>query len=135
MEEIVGEAQRILFDAQVEIFRVRPGECMLCYSARNLTEFGCNGTHRFVLSYRDQVAGRATAVVRRLTRMGACCCDCEVFMNAYVLDDRYVIGGYWQEGQGGVERFVEFRAPDPLPNCEGVRKGSTQACGAWRRRR
>ena len=40
----------------------RAGECLVCYVARMLDEFGCDTTLRFARNYRDQVAPRATQV-------------------------------------------------------------------------
>src|SRR5688500_18601353 len=58
----------------------RPGECLVCYVARMLDEFGCDNTLRFARAYRDQVAPRATGLERRLGDMGGFC-DCEIFLN------------------------------------------------------
>ena len=38
--------------------------------------------------YRDRTAPRATALLDRLSGMGACCCDCEMFLNAFALTHR-----------------------------------------------
>ena len=58
----------------------RTGECLVCYVARMLDEFGCDTTLRFARNYRDQVAPRATKLERRLGDMGGFC-DCEIFLN------------------------------------------------------
>lgn len=107
---------------------------MLCFAARQLNEFGCDGTHRFITAYRDRTAPRATALLKRLSGMGACCCDCEVFMNAYVLGHRFITPGYWYENEYGSEIYQEPEPPERLPECYGVRRGSTQPCGVWERR-
>ena len=57
------------------------GECLACYVARMLGEFGCTGS-RWVLHYRDLRTPRATALVRRLQDMGVYC-DCQMFQNAW----------------------------------------------------
>lgn len=133
-QEIIATAQEIVRSAERDILSPQPGECLLCFTARQLTDFGCNGEHRFATIYRDRAAPRATALLRRLARMGACCCDCEIFMNAYALGHRYITPGYWYRASDGTERYQEPRGPDDLPQCHGVRRGSTQPCGVWERR-
>ena len=99
-------------------------ECLACYVLRMLNEFGCDTTLRFARCYRDVRAPRATALETRLGNMGGFC-DCEIFLN-------------------GLRRARHLRAYDelgdevagePLPACEGVRRGSTQGCSHWVRRR
>ena len=64
---------RTIIDAETaRVFAPRPGECLACYVFRQLGEFGCNGTHRFAESFRDRTAPRATALLARLSSMGAC---------------------------------------------------------------
>ena len=58
----------------------RPGECVLCYVQRMVTAFGCDGTLRWALRWRDRRAPRATRLKDRLTARGAHC-DCELFSN------------------------------------------------------
>jgi hypothetical protein len=111
--EIVAEAEtyvRVLAD---EVTRPLAGECLCCYVARQLGEFDCDGTHRHAERYRDAVAPRATALVDRLRSVGACCCDCELFLN-----------GYWPT-----------HGAEPLPACAGVRRGSVRPCSKWERLR
>jgi hypothetical protein len=72
-----------------------PGEheCLRCYLMRMISEFGCDGTHRWTIRWRDLRAPRARALVRRLQERGGVCCDCEVLLNAfsgYPLTDRSV---------------------------------------------
>ncbi len=62
-----------------------PGEreCLRCYLLRMIYEFGCDGTHRWTIRWRDARAPQARGLVRKLQRLGACCCDCEVLLNVY----------------------------------------------------
>jgi Protein of unknown function (DUF2695) len=62
-----------------------PGEheCLRCYLLRMIYEFGCDGTHRWTIRWRDLRAPGARDLVRRLQRLGGCCCDCEVLLNVY----------------------------------------------------
>ena len=62
-----------------------PGEreCLRCYLLRMIYEFGCDGTHRWTIRWRDARAPQARGLVRKLQRLGASCCDCEVLLNVY----------------------------------------------------
>jgi hypothetical protein len=104
----------------------RPGacECLACYVLRMLNEFGCDSTLRWAAAFRDERAPRATALEGRLGNMGGFC-DCEIFLN-------------------GLRRVPHLRtydelgdeaAGEPMPVCAGVRRGSTQGCAHWVRRR
>ncbi len=61
-----------------------PGEreCLRCFLLRMLHEFGCDGTHRWTIRWRDLRAPRAAGLVRRLAELGGCC-DCEVLLNVF----------------------------------------------------
>jgi hypothetical protein len=91
-----------------------PRECLRCYLIRMLNEFGCNNTHRWTRHWRDARAPRAHALVERLQRRGACCCDCEVIFNV----------------------FPDYPESDEVLPCAGVlRAGSAAPCelGSLRR--
>lgn len=109
-QQIELEAERIVRTLSEELLAPRDGECLVCFVDRQLTAHGCNGSHRFATHFRDTRAPRATALLRTLSDKGACCCDCEILMNAY----ERVRG---TEGMG----------------CGGVRGGSVQPCGRWQR--
>jgi hypothetical protein len=61
-----------------------PGEreCLRCFLLRMISEFGCDGTHRWTVRWRDARAPRARGMVPRLRRRGGCC-DCEVLINVF----------------------------------------------------
>ena len=61
-----------------------PGEreCLRCFLLRMISEFGCDGTHRWTMRWRDLCAPRATALLGRLNQLGGCC-DCEVVRNVF----------------------------------------------------
>jgi uncharacterized protein DUF2695 len=86
-----------------------PGEreCLRCYLLRMISEFGCDGTHRWTIRWRDLRAPRARGLVRRLQERGGICCDCEVVLN--------VFPDYPQDDQG-------------LPCAGVVRAGSALPC-------
>lgn len=150
---------RSIIDAAAERILVpRPGECLACYVFRQLGEFGCNGTHRFALTFRDHTAPRATALLSRLRSLGACCCDGEIILNAYGLSaNPWIIeSGSFAEALGAPIRLIDGgrrtddgrgiddeRWPDEIDDtrtttrylcCKIVRRGSTQPCGNWARR-
>jgi hypothetical protein len=84
-----------------------PGEreCLRCYLLRLVTEFGCDGTYRWTVRWRDVRAAQPRGLLRQLEQRGGFC-DCEVLMNA----------------------FPEYPASRPLP-CAGVSKpGSPKPC-------
>ena len=89
-------------------------ECLRCYLLRMLNEFGCDNTHRWTRRWRDARAPRARALIERLQRRGACCCDCEVIFNV----------------------FPDYPTASHTLPCAGVsRAGSTQPCDLGRRAR
>src|SRR5258708_16470700 len=47
-----------------------PGEreCLRCYLLRMISEFGCDGSHRWTVRWRDLRAPRARGLVRRMQR-------------------------------------------------------------------
>ena len=62
-----------------------PGEreCLRCFLLRMLNEFGCDGTHRWTIRWRDLRAPKARNLLGRLAKLGGCCCDCEVLLNVF----------------------------------------------------
>ena len=101
------------------------GECVLCYCARMVRQFGCDTTQRWARRWRDLRAPRATALPRRLEARGGFC-DCEIFMNGWtVRDDLLVL----DPDTGDLE------PPPGDPVCERVRAGSARGCGLWVPRR
>lgn len=130
-ELIENEAEQILLESSHALLTPKPGECLVCYVDRQVAEFGCDNTHRFAAAYRDLAAPRATALLRRLAALGACCCDCEMFMNAFHPASRLWTGGYWQPGSDGYDTWVDAEPPARMPSCTGVRRGSVQPCANW----
>jgi hypothetical protein len=82
-DDIAGAVEAEL--VQLSGLLTEPGEreCLRCYLLRMIYEFGCDGRHRWTIRWRDRRAPRATGLVRRLQRLGACCCDCEVLLNVF----------------------------------------------------
>jgi hypothetical protein len=85
-----------------------PGECecLRCFLMRMITEFGCDGTYRWTIRWRDVRAARPGGLLRRFEQRGGFC-DCEVLMNV----------------------FPDYPVTDqPLPCAGVVRTGSAQTC-------
>lgn len=122
---IVDEAETLLRRLSDQLTMPSEGECLCCFVARQLDEFGCNGTHRHAERYRDLKAPRATALKDRMSRVGACCCDCELFLNGYRN----------RSDPSDDEDFDVEAAVPPIPPCAGVRRGSIQPCANWVRQR
>lgn len=118
------ETELLLQSMADQLTGPRAGECVACYVARMLDEFGCDDTLRFALRFRDLCAPRATALPRRLGQMGGYC-DCEIFLNGLALSDEPL-----RNDEDG-----NLTGPDSPPTCRRVRKGSTQPCTNWMRRR
>lgn len=122
---------RMLRAFTAELMAPRSGECLICYVARMLDSFGCDTHLRFASRFRDLTAPAAVALEGRLHRAGACC-DCEIFLNGWWLDQRF-----WSATSPPARASADTGAtppPVPLPRCAGVGRGSTQACSNWARR-
>ena len=130
-----AEAERIVREAAQTLMTPVAGECLVCFVDRQLRSFGCDNSHRFTLRYRDASAPRATAVVKRLSRLGACCCDCEIFLNAYEPALPLWSPDTWVEYADGGEYCIEGEPPEVMPPCAGVRRGSVTPCQNWWRLR
>jgi hypothetical protein len=132
---IISEAEGLVHQLADELTRPREGECLCCYVARQLDEYPCDGTHRHAFRYRDARAPRATALAQRMRDIGACCCDCEIFMNGYQLDACFWTPEREVVHDGGGTVILDAKQPEQLPPCAGVRRGSTRPCTNWVRRR
>lgn len=133
-QPIVAQAERIVAEAAHALLHIHPRECLLCYVWRMLPVLHCTGL-RLARHYRDERAPKAFALEKRLGGRGAFC-DCEIFLNGWTLADPFVIPEKWHiDPESGDVVFEDESWPDPLPDCSGVRAGSTQPCELWRVRR
>jgi hypothetical protein len=112
----------------------RPRECLMCFVRRMLGEFGCRTTLRFALRYRDLRAPRAVGLERRLGDKGGFC-DCEIFINGWSAARHLWTPEVVVERDGWREVLEEPEPPASMPECLGVRLGSTQPCALWEARR
>ena len=147
---ITRQAEQFVHDLSDSILSPRTSECMVCFVDRLVHEFGCNHTRRFATHFRDLRAPRATALKKRMSEVGACCCDCELLLNGYI-PARHLWRRRSSAGSAAVELdaveldAVEFdhdddddddedpEFPAVMPACEGARKGSILPCTNWMR--
>ena len=112
-----------------------PGECVLCFAARMVSEFGCDTTMRWVRRWRDLRVQRATGLVRRLNARGGFC-DCEIFLNGITYAPHLLVRSLPPDPDEDEDVHEdEGRWPNPRPRCGGVRSGSTKGCTHWVRHR
>ena len=90
-------------------------ECLVCFVMGRVDSAGCDNTLRWARAYRDAVAPGDHGLERRLEAMGGYC-DCEILVNAFVPATVAADGDEW---------------PEELPECGGVRRGSTVPCRQW----
>jgi Protein of unknown function (DUF2695) len=127
-----GAAEHFVRELAAELVAPEGRECLACYVSRMLCEFGCDGTVRFALRYRDIRVPRATALARTLADGGGFC-DCEVLMNVFSPAARLWTPGRWVEDEDGDEEYVAAAEPESISPCSGVRAGSAKPCGSWER--
>jgi hypothetical protein len=71
-----------LVDLARRLTQPKTAECLRCFLLRMVTEFGCDGTYRWTVRWRDECAVQPGKLLDRLFSRGGCC-DCEVLMNVY----------------------------------------------------
>jgi hypothetical protein len=82
-DDLVGAVESELAELSLRLTEPEERECLRCYLLRMMDEFGCDGTHRWTLRWRDRRSPRSRGLIRRLARLGGCCCDCEVILNVF----------------------------------------------------
>lgn len=155
--QIIQEAEHLLQGVASHILDPIFRECMLCFTHRQNSEYGCDGTLRFALHFRDRRVPRATALRSRLWKMNSRC-DCGVLSRSYMpterlteeLNERYgAENGPWSVSirtcAGPARPVVTDRADEAPwqeepaeadrhvvdPVCLGVRAGSARPCELW----
>jgi hypothetical protein len=71
-----------LADLAERLTAPRSDECLRCFLLRMINEFGCDGTFRWTIRWRDVCAAQRGKLLHQLARRGGFC-DCEVLMNVY----------------------------------------------------
>ena len=61
-----------------------PGEleCVRCFLLRMITEFGCDGSYRWTIRWRDARAAQPGGLLKQFALRGGCC-DCEILLNVF----------------------------------------------------
>jgi len=113
-DDMADAVEAELAELSRQLTEPRERECLRCFLLRMISEFGCDGTHRWTVRWRDLRAPRARDLVQRVQRRGGCCCDCEVIFNV----------------------FPDYRDSDEILPCAGVlRAGSAAPCALGSLRR
>jgi hypothetical protein len=81
--DLAGDVERELVQLSLRLTEPGERECLRCYLLRMMDQFGCDGTHRWTVRWRDRRAPKSRGLLRRLARCGGCCCDCEVILNVF----------------------------------------------------
>ncbi|HEX9554470.1 MAG TPA: DUF2695 domain-containing protein [Streptosporangiaceae bacterium] len=76
------EVETELADLAERLTAPARAECLRCFLLRMITEFGCDGTFRWTIRWRDVCAGQPGKLLDQLAGRGGYC-DCEVLVNVY----------------------------------------------------
>ncbi|MGB0099502.1 MAG: DUF2695 domain-containing protein [Nocardioides sp.] len=101
----------------------RESECLVCFVARMVEEFGCDSSLLWATRFRDLRSPTATALEKRYRAM-AVRCDCLVPQKSHQLVRELLVRDLHTE---------ELERPAQLPPCAGVRRTSTRPCANWER--
>ena len=81
-DDMSREVETELADLAERLTAPASAECLRCFLLRMITEFGCDGTFRWTIRWRDVCAGQPRKLLDQLAGRGGYC-DCEVLMNIY----------------------------------------------------
>ena len=81
-DDMSREVETELADLAERLTAPASAECLRCFLLRMTTEFGCDGTFRWTIRWRDVCAGQPRKLLDQLAGRGGYC-DCEVLMNVY----------------------------------------------------
>ncbi len=81
-DDMSREVETELVDLAKRLTAPSQAECLRCYLLRMIAEFGCDGTYRWAIRWRDACAAQPGRLLEQLARRGGCC-DCEILMNVY----------------------------------------------------
>jgi len=122
-ETIIEQLETELREMAEAATMPRGSECVACYVARMLDDFGCDTTLRWARRFRDVRSPTASGLERRLGNMGGFC-DCEIFLNSLEMSRHVLVRDVHTD---------ELEMPPELPDCAGVRRTSTRWCSNWER--
>ena len=81
-DEMARAVESEIADLAMQLTAPGSGECLRCYLLRLITEFGCDGTYRWTIRWRDVRASSPRSLLSLLSRRGGFC-DCEVLMTVF----------------------------------------------------
>ena len=81
-DDMSREVETELADLAERLTAPGRAECLRCFLLRMITEFGCDGTFRWTIRWRDVCAGQPGKLLDQLAGRGGYC-DCEVLVNVY----------------------------------------------------
>jgi hypothetical protein len=81
-DELARAVESEIADLAERLTAPGPDECLRCFLLRMITEFGCDGTYRWTIRWRDVWAAQPRSLLNQLSRRGGYC-DCEVLMNVF----------------------------------------------------
>jgi hypothetical protein len=81
-DDMPGDVETEIVDLARRLTEPRAAECLRCFLLRMITEFGCDGTYRWAIRWRDECAAQPDKLLDLLARRGGCC-DCEILVNVF----------------------------------------------------
>ncbi len=81
-DDMAREVESEIADLAERLTAPGPDECLRCFLLRMITEFGCDGTYRWTIRWRDVRAAQPRGLLNQFGRRGGFC-DCEVLMNEF----------------------------------------------------
>jgi Protein of unknown function (DUF2695) len=82
-DDVASAVEAELASLSLRLTEPASRECLRCYLMRMISEFSCDGTHRWTVLWRDRRAPQARNLVARIQGERHCNCDCEVLANAF----------------------------------------------------
>ncbi len=98
-------------------------ECLVCFVARLVEEFGCDSSLLWARRFRDLRSPSATSLEQRYVER-LVVCDCLVVSEAHQPVRELMVRDVHTD---------ELEWPARLPPCAGVRRTNTRACAHWDR--
>lgn len=81
-DDVSREVESEIADLADRLTAPGQAECLRCFLVRMIGEFGCDGTFRWTIRWRDVRAERRGKLLDQLADRGAFC-DCEVLITVY----------------------------------------------------
>jgi hypothetical protein len=81
-DDMSRDVETELVDLARRLTEPKTSECLRCFLLRMVAEFGCDGTYRWAIRWRDECASQSGTLLEQLARRGGSC-DCEILTNVY----------------------------------------------------